>query len=50
MSEETFTLLQAVPVFETLGDEDLHRVAEVVVTRRFPGGPVIFREGDPSNT
>ena len=50
MSEETFTLLQAVPVFETLGDEDLHRVAEVVVTRRFPGGQVIFREGDPSNT
>jgi CRP/FNR family transcriptional regulator len=50
MSEETYTLLQAVPVFETLGDEDLHRVAEVVVTRRFPGGQVIFREGDPSNT
>ena len=50
MSEETYTLLQAVPVFETLGDEDLHRVAEVVVTRHFPGGQVIFREGDPSNT
>lgn len=50
MSEETYTLLQAVPVFETLGDEDLRRVAEVVVTRHFPGGQVIFREGDPSNT
>ncbi len=50
MTEKTFSLLQAVPVFETLGDEDLHRVAEVVVTRRFPGGQVIFREGDPSNT
>ena len=50
MSEETYTLLQAVPVFSTLGDEDLHRVAEVVVTRHFPGGQVIFREGDPSNT
>jgi len=50
MSEETYTLLQAVPVFETLGDADLHRVAEVVVTRRFPGGQVIFREGDASNT
>ena len=50
MSEETYTLLQAVPVFETLGDDDLHRVAEVVVTRHFPGGQVIFREGDPSNT
>ncbi|MEI7690903.1 MAG: Crp/Fnr family transcriptional regulator [Actinomycetes bacterium] len=50
MSEETYTLLQAVPVFATLGDDDLHRVAEVVVTRHFPGGQVIFREGDPSNT
>ncbi|MSX03042.1 MAG: cyclic nucleotide-binding domain-containing protein, partial [Actinobacteria bacterium] len=50
MSEETFKLLQAVPVFETLGDDDLHRVSEVVVTRSFPGGQVIFREGDPSNT
>ncbi len=50
MSEQTYALLQAVPVFETLGAEDLHRVAEVVVTRRFPGGQVIFREGDPSNT
>lgn len=50
MSDETYTLLQKVPVFETLGDDDLRRVSEVVVTRSFPKGQVIFHEGDPSNT
>lgn len=50
MSEETYTLLQKVPVFEALGDDDLRRVSEVVVTRSFPKGQVIFHEGDPSNT
>ncbi len=50
MSEETYTLLQKVPVFETLGEEDLRRVSEVALTRRFPKGQVLFREGDASNT
>jgi CRP-like cAMP-binding protein len=39
-----------VPVFETLGPEDLRRVAEVAVRRRFDAQQVIFREGDESDT
>jgi CRP/FNR family transcriptional regulator len=43
-------LLSQVPVFETLGPEDLARVAEVAVPRRFHAHQVIFREGDSSDT
>jgi CRP/FNR family transcriptional regulator len=48
--EESVALLGAVPVFETLAPEDLHRVAEVAVPRRFASQQVIFREGDASDT
>jgi CRP/FNR family transcriptional regulator len=48
--EESVALLGAVPVFETLAPEDLHRVAEVAVPRRFAAQQVIFREGDASDT
>ena len=48
--QENVALLGAVPVFETLGDEDLRRVAEVAVPRRFAGHQTIFREGDASDT
>jgi len=37
-------------VFETLGDDDLIRVAEVSIPRTFAAGEVVFREGDESNT
>ncbi len=47
---ETVALLHRVPAFETLGDEDLARVAEVVVPRRLAAGEVVFREGDGSDT
>ena len=47
---ESVALLGAVPVFETLGPEDLRRVAEVAVPRRFAAQQVIFREGDSSDT
>ena len=43
-------LLARVPVFETLGPDDLARVGEVAVSRRFSPGQVIFREGDQSDT
>jgi len=43
-------LLSRVPVFETLGENDLQRVAEVAVPRRFARSEVIFREGDDSET
>ena len=49
-SEDTVALLRRVPVFSTLGEDDLGRVAEVAVPRRFAASEVVFREGDESNT
>ena len=49
-SEETITLLQAVSVFSTLGDDDLAQVAAVTVPRSFKAGEQVFREGDKSDT
>lgn len=43
-------LLRRVPAFETLGENDLQRVAEVAVPRNFGRQQVIFREGDDSDT
>jgi len=48
--EETAALLARVPVFETLGPEELGRVVEVAVPRAFDAGTVVFREGDESDT
>jgi len=49
-SADTIALLERVPAFSTLEPEELARVAEVAVPRRFAGGEVVFREGDQSNT
>jgi CRP-like cAMP-binding protein len=49
-SEETIELLQRVPAFSALADEDLAEVAAVAVPRRLDAGEVVFREGDESNT
>ncbi len=49
-TEETIALLRRVPVFATLAEDDLARVADVAVPRRFGNGDVVFREGDESNT
>ncbi len=49
-AEETAALLARVPVFEELADDDLRRVADVSVPRRFGAGEVVFREGDDSDT
>jgi CRP-like cAMP-binding protein len=48
--DEIVSLLAEVPVFEAMGPDDLRRVAEVAVPRRFATGQVIFREGDASDT
>jgi CRP/FNR family transcriptional regulator len=48
--EETLELLATIPVFETLGPEDLAEVAAVAVPRSFDAGQVVFREGDDSDT
>jgi CRP/FNR family transcriptional regulator len=49
-SEDTAALLRRVPVFSSLAEEDLVRVAEVTVPRKFDAGEVVFREGDESDT
>jgi CRP-like cAMP-binding protein len=49
-AEQTAALLGRVPVFEELAEEDLRRVAEVTVPRRFTAGEPVFREGDDSDT
>jgi CRP/FNR family transcriptional regulator len=43
-------LLGQVPVFSALSDEDLDRIAQVAVSRRFAPNHIIFREGDESDT
>ena len=50
LSGDVVELLAQVPVFGTLGPEDLARVAELSVPREFPTGHVVFREGDASDT
>jgi CRP/FNR family transcriptional regulator, cyclic AMP receptor protein len=49
-ARDTVLLLGRVPVFETLAQPDLERVAQVAVPRRFAAHHVIFREGDASDT
>jgi CRP/FNR family transcriptional regulator, cyclic AMP receptor protein len=49
-AEDVVALLRQVPVFEALGPDDVRRVADVAVPRRFATGQVIFREGDSSDT
>jgi CRP/FNR family transcriptional regulator len=49
-TDDAAALLAQVPVFETLGPEDLEQVARVAVPRRFAAQQVIFREGDGSDT
>ena len=48
--EDIVELLHGVTVFEALAPDDLQRVAQVAVPRRFAAGQVIFREGDESDT
>jgi CRP/FNR family transcriptional regulator, cyclic AMP receptor protein len=49
-SEEIVELLGGVPVFSTLVQEDLERIAQFAVPRQFEPGEVVFREGDASDT
>lgn len=49
-STEVMELLGRVPVFATLEAQDLRRIAEVAVPRRFSAGQVVFRKGDASDT
>jgi CRP/FNR family cyclic AMP-dependent transcriptional regulator len=49
-SSEVVELLARVPVLSTLTPDDLGRVAQLAVPRRFEPGQVVFREGDASDT
>jgi CRP/FNR family transcriptional regulator len=49
-SEDTIALLHRVPAFSALAEDDLARVADVAVPRRFEANETVFREGDQSDT
>ncbi len=49
-TDEAVALLHGVPVFETLAEPDLVRIAQLAVPRTFQPGHVVFREGDPGDT
>ncbi len=49
-SAEVVELLGRVPVFSTLEQADLGRIAQLAVPRSFDTGQVVFREGDRSDT
>jgi CRP/FNR family transcriptional regulator len=49
-SADVVELLARVPVFSTLEDEHLERIADLAVPRAFEPGQVVFREGDASDT
>src|ERR1700757_1987864 len=49
-SQEVVELLGGVPVFSTLENGDLERIAQLAVPRSFAAGEVVFREGDSSDT
>ncbi len=47
---DTIALLQRVPAFSTLSEDELARVADVAVPRSFGPAEAVFREGDESDT
>jgi CRP-like cAMP-binding protein len=49
-TEQIVAMLRRVPVFCTLPDEELARVADVALPRSYAAGQTVFREGDESNT
>jgi CRP/FNR family transcriptional regulator len=49
-SSEVVELLARVPVFATLEQGDLERIAQLAVPRQFEPGQAVFREGDQSDT
>ena len=46
MTSKTIDILRKTPLFATLPDDDLRRVADLAVSRRFAKKESIFREGD----
>jgi CRP/FNR family transcriptional regulator len=48
--DDATALLARVPVFESLGSQELERVAAVAVPRRYEPGEAVFHEGDEGET
>ena len=48
--DQIVELLRRVSTFANLAEEDLDRIAEVAVPRRFEAGEVVFREQDDGDT
>ena len=46
MTSKPMDVLRKTPLFATLPDDDLRRVADLAVTRRFAKKEAVFREGD----
>jgi CRP/FNR family transcriptional regulator, cyclic AMP receptor protein len=49
MSADNVTLLERVPLFAELSEDELGRIAAVAVPRSFPRGVRVFHEGDASD-
>ena len=49
-NDQIVDLLRGVPAFTNLAEEDLERVVEVAVPRRFDAGEIVFRENDDGDT
>jgi CRP-like cAMP-binding protein len=49
LSSESVDLLERVPLFEELSDDELERIAGVAIPRSFPRGVRVFHEGDTSD-
>ena len=47
---EIIEQLKKVPLFESLGDEDLEAVSQVVKLKSFPKNTILFSEGDESDS
>jgi CRP-like cAMP-binding protein len=41
--------LRAIPLFQNLGDEGLHEIADLLIERKFPKNATIFEEGVPGD-
>ena len=47
--QDIVELLGGVPLFSELSPEELQRVAQVAIPRRYPGDTRVFHEGDPGD-
>lgn len=45
----TIEVLRGLPIFQSLGDDDLARIAEIVEEKVYAGGDHVFHEGEPGN-